>query len=79
MIILKISVYYLVLMALQSWVGQKTVILGVQSKFIWFLELHISVRTNPRIPKTLKYWVGVQRGQSYLMERCLFSLGWPPS
>ena len=29
--------------------------------------------------KTLKYWVGVQRGQSYLMgRRCLFSLGWPP-
>ena len=27
-------------------------------------------------PETLKYWVGVQRGQSYLM--CLFSLGWPP-
>ena len=31
------------------------------------------------VPKTLKYWVGVQRGQSYLMGRtCLFSLGWPP-
>ena len=29
--------------------------------------------------ETLKYWVGVQQGQSYLMERrCLFSLGWPP-
>ena len=28
---------------------------------------------------TLKYWVGVQPGQSYLMgRRCLFSLGWPP-
>ena len=28
--------------------------------------------------KTLKYWVGVQGGQSYLMgRRCLFSLGWP--
>ena len=27
----------------------------------------------------LKYWVGVQRSQSYLMgRRCLFSLGWPP-
>ena len=26
-----------------------------------------------------KYWVGVQRGQSYLMgRRCLFGLGWPP-
>ena len=30
-------------------------------------------------PETLKYWVGVQRGQSYLMgRRCLFSLGWQP-
>ena len=30
-------------------------------------------------PRHLKYWVGVQRGQSYLMgRRCLFSLGWPP-
>ena len=26
------------------------------------------------LPETLKYWVGVQRGQ----RRCLFSLGWPP-
>ena len=31
------------------------------------------------IPETLKYWVGVQQGQSYLMgRRCLFNLGWPP-
>ena len=30
-------------------------------------------------PKTMKYWVGVQWGQSYLMgRRCLFSLGWQP-
>ena len=29
--------------------------------------------------ETLKYWVGVQQGQFYLMgRRCLFSLGWPP-
>ena len=29
--------------------------------------------------ETLKYWVGVQRGHSYLMgRRCLFRLGWPP-
>ena len=29
--------------------------------------------------ETLKYWVGLQRGQSYLMKRrCLFSLGWLP-
>ena len=32
------------------------------------------------IPKTLKYWVSVQQGQSYLIgRRCLFSLGWSPS
>ena len=30
-------------------------------------------------PETLKYWVAVQRGQSYLMgRRWLFSLGWQP-
>ena len=30
-------------------------------------------------PETLKYRVGVQRGQSYLMGKgCLFSYGWPP-
>ena len=30
-------------------------------------------------PETLKYWVGVQRGESYLMGRsCVFSLGWRP-
>ena len=30
-------------------------------------------------PETLKYWVGVQRGQSYVMGgRCLFSVSWPP-
>ena len=33
------------------------------------------VTKNPSSPKTLKYWVGVQWGQSYLMgRRCLFSL-----
>ena len=32
------------------------------------------------IPETLKYWVGVQRGHSYLMGRTyLFSLGGHPS
>ena len=31
------------------------------------------------VPETLKYWAGVQRGQSYLMgRRCLFNLGWQP-
>ena len=30
-------------------------------------------------PDTLKYWVGVQRDQFYLMgRRCHLSLGWPP-
>ena len=30
-------------------------------------------------PKTLKYWVGVQQGQSYLIGRSyLIGLGWPP-
>ena len=30
-------------------------------------------------PKTLKYWIGAQQGQSYLMgRRCLIGLGWPP-
>ena len=34
---------------------------------------------TPQYSKTLKYWVGVQWGKSYLMgRRCLFSLGWPP-
>ena len=29
-------------------------------------------------PETLKYWVGVQRGQFYLMGRIFhFILGWP--
>ena len=28
--------------------------------------------------ETLKHWVGIQQGQSYLMgKRCLFSFGWP--
>ena len=31
-----------------------------------------------KIPETLKYWVGVQQCQSYLMKRrYLFSLVWP--
>ena len=33
----------------------------------------------PNFPETLKYWVGNQRGHSYLMgRRCLFSIDWPP-
>ena len=35
--------------------------------------MEIKIKT---IPKTLKYWVGVQQGQSYLMgRRYLLSLG----
>ena len=37
---------------------------------------HLVCVTNICLPKTLKYWVGVQQDQSYLMERkCLISLG----
>ena len=40
---------------------------------------HLVCVTNICLPETLKYWVGVQQDQSYLMERrCLISLGWPP-
>ena len=47
------------------------------------LERVLNVPKTFKIPETsprhLKYWVGVQRGQSYPMwRRCLFSLGWPP-
>ena len=39
----------------------------------------ISNKSTFSSPETLKYWVGVQQGHSYLMgRRCLFSLGWPP-
>ena len=38
---------------------------------------HSSIASS--IPKTLKYWIGLQRGQSYLMgRRCLLNCGWPP-
>ena len=38
-------------------------------------KMPIVIRRNP---ETLKYWLGVHRGQSYLMRRrCVFSLGWP--
>ena len=42
--------------------------------------MHASFQKRAKkVPETLKYWVGVQRGQSYLMgRRCLFSLGWQP-
>ena len=39
-------------------------------------KIHLDVAL---IPETVKYWVGVQRGKSYLMgRRCLISLGWQP-
>ena len=43
------------------------------------LTQNLKGEKQPFPHKTLKYWVGVQRGQPYLIERrCLFSLGWPP-
>ena len=46
------------------------------SKFAMFLQ-YLNITISQSLPETLKYWVGVQRGQSYLMgKRCLFSLGW---
>ena len=42
------------------------------------LKLH-KVGVPGRAPETLKYWIGVQWGHSYLMgRRFLFSLGWQP-
>ena len=42
-------------------------------------HLNLRSRSEEIPPETMKYWVGVQRGQSYLMgRRCLFSLGWQP-
>ena len=47
--------------------------------FIMQTQPHLVCVTNICLPETLKYWVGVQQDQSYLMERrCLISLGWPP-
>ena len=38
----------------------------------------ISVVSNFFVPETLKYWVGAQQGQFYLIgRRFLFNLGWP--
>ena len=42
-------------------------------------KLKMKVQIQKLIPETMKYCVGVQRGQPYLMRRkCLFSLGWQP-
>ena len=43
----------------------KTIMISKHQQMVW--------------KNALKYWVGVQWGQSYLMgRRCLFSLAWPP-
>ena len=48
------------------------------------LKAHITKANAEKLenlvfPETMKYWVGVQQGQSYLMGRMgLFSLGWLP-
>ena len=40
------------------------------------VDFHLMVDVYP---KTVKYWVGVDWGHSYLMgRRCVFSLSWPP-
>ena len=42
-------------------------------------ELDFPVATCHNFPETLKYWVNVKWGQSYLVgRRCLFSLGLQP-
>ena len=57
---------------------------GCPENIIKFLRaFNTPVNKNPKkttitnfIPQTLKYWFGVQQGQSYLMgRRCPFSLG----
>ena len=44
-----------------------------------YCRIDKTAKPNPETSsKTLKDWVGVQQGQSYLMgRRCLFGLGWP--
>ena len=54
-----------------SWIGFKTL----------NMKHHLLInKISPKVsPKTLQYWVGIQRGQSYILgRRCLFSLGWQP-
>ena len=36
-------------------------------------------RDRKFLPKTLKYWVGVQQGQSYLIGKCPLALVGHPS
>ena len=55
----------------------ESLVLSIQDHFSSFTESEVIAATTC-VPETLKYWVGVQWGQSYLMgRRCLFSLGWP--
>ena len=46
---------------------------------VFFVSSQIYLNVIFYIFKTLKYWIGVQQVQSYLMGRkCLFSIGWLP-
>ena len=60
---------------------QFCVFIGYSFGCCWFLRVQKQHLINchcPQSPETLKYWVAVQPGQSYLMgTRCLFSTGWP--
>ena len=48
----------------------------IQCYAVESFELYIK---DNAIQEVLKYWVVIQRGQSYLIgRRCLFSLGWRP-
>ena len=54
----------------------ESLVLLIQDHFSSFIESEVIAATTCW-PETLKYWVGVQQGQSYLMgRRCLFTLGW---
>ena len=52
---------------------------NLSSRYMLLLLFLQQMQIISQPPETLKYWVGVQRGHSYLIgRRCLFSLGWPP-
>ena len=47
--------------------------------FLLLLRLLVTCSWGYFIIETLKYWIGAQKGQSYLVRRrSPFSLGWPP-
>ena len=54
-----------------AWLLVQTLVTQAKTTKIWnYLSF---------VPKTLKYWVGVQWGQSCCIGRkCLFSIGWSP-